>query len=58
MIDPQTKDKYAIRVGDLSSSCSVLTASVLSDINQTFYADGIDTSLSAANLSVRYVTED
>lgn len=56
MIDPTTRDAYAKRVGSLCSDCSVLTASVLSDINQVFYGDGPEGNLSATNLSVRYVT--
>lgn len=56
MIDPKTRDAYAQRVGSLCSDCSVLTASVLSDINQVFYGEGPDGDLSATNLSIRYVT--
>lgn len=55
MIDPQTNNRYAARVGDLSSNCSVLTASILSDVNQVFCADNAVSSLSATNLSVRHV---
>ena len=56
MIDLTTEDVYIKRVGNLCSDCSVLTASILSDINQVFYGEGISGDLSAANLSVRYVT--
>ena len=56
MIDPITKDVYAKRVGSLRSDCSVLTASILSDINQVFYGEGPEGNLSATNLSIRYVT--
>lgn len=56
MIDPTTRDAYAKRVGSLCSDCSVLTASVLSDINQVFCGNGPEGNLSATNLSIRYVT--
>jgi len=56
MIDPTTRDAYAKRVGSLCSDCSVLTASVLSDINQVFYGEGPTGDLSATDLSIRYVT--
>lgn len=56
MIDPTTKNAYAKRVGSLCSDCSVLTASMLSDINQVFYGEGPAGDLSATNLSIRYVT--
>ena len=56
MIDPITKDTYIKRVGSLCSDCSVLTASILSDINQVFYGEGLAGDLSAIDLSVRYVT--
>ena len=56
MIDPKTRDAYAKRVGSLCSDCSVLTASVLSDINQVFYGEGPTGDLSATDLSIRYVT--
>lgn len=56
MIDLGNKEKYSKRVGSLCSDCSVLTASVLSDINQVFYGEGPDGDLSSTDLSVRYVT--
>lgn len=59
MIDPDPKtqeDTYIKRVGSLCRDDRVLSASVLSDINQVFYGEGTEGRLSATDLSIRYVT--
>lgn len=51
--------QYSNMLKDLSYNDKVLAESVLSDINQAFYAEGVDGTVSNAfDLSVRYVTAD
>jgi hypothetical protein len=52
-------EQYIKRVGELNRNSEVLSASIISNLNQVFYANDLSSSLSnAMDLSVRYVTQE
>lgn len=59
MINTKQLTAYIQNVGETMLSDNLIATTALSDINQVFYANGINNDISTAtNLSVRYVSED
>lgn len=55
----QNYEQYIKKVGKLNRNSEVLSASIISNLNQVFYADDLSSPcVNARDLSVRYVTQE
>ena len=55
----QNYEQYIKKVGKLNRNSEVLSASIISSLNQVFYADDLSSPcVNARDLSVRYVTQE